>query len=76
MLRKISPNIAIIAVLIYLTMFCINRVNSAMGFMTNDFTIITVLALCASSLINSCIIINDLRRRAKRRRARRRRAED
>lgn len=70
MLRKLLPHAAIILSGMYLVFFLIDRVNSAMAFIDNRITKALLLALCAISVFNACLLIRDDRRRERAQQAR------
>lgn len=72
MLRKILPHVAIVISVVYFVLFSIDRVNTAMGFISNDITKWLLVILGAVSIWNAVLIVRDDRRRMRRRAAARR----
>lgn len=69
MLRKLLPHVAIIISGMYFVFFCIDRVNSAMGFIDNGLTKGLLVVLGVVSVINAVFLIRDNRRKERRRQA-------
>lgn len=72
LLRKILPHAAIVLGGMYVVFYCIDRVNTAMGFINNDITKALLLVFCIIGGVNACVIISDDRKRARRKAKRRR----
>jgi len=73
MIGKIVPHVAIIATIIYMTMFITNLISSNVGMMSKTFTQVVSLILCAATLFDAIVLMYGNRKRAlymeKRRRA-------
>jgi len=63
MLRKILPHICIIISLMMLTLYVIDRINSAMNFIDNDYFKFLLLIYCLAVIPTSIYLIADNRRR-------------
>lgn len=66
-LIKAIPHISIILSGMLLTLLVIDRINSAMNFINNDYTKIIILILCLLTVFQSIIQIIAMRRLPKRR---------
>lgn len=65
-MKKILNHSAIILSLFYLTLFVIDKINSAMQFIENDITKALILVLAAVSTVNAIIAISADRKKRKR----------
>ena len=65
-MKKILNHSAIILSLFYLTLFVIDKINSAMQFIENDITKAIILVLAAVSTVNAIIAISADRKKRKR----------
>ena len=65
-MKKILNHSAIILSLFYLTLFVIDKINSAMQFIENDITKALILVLAAVSTINAVFAISADRKKRKR----------
>lgn len=65
-MKKILNHSAIILSLFYLTLFVIDKINSAMQFIENDITKALILVLAAVSTVNAIITISADRKKRKR----------
>ena len=65
-MKKILNHSAIILSLFYLTLFVIDKINSAMQFIENDITKTIILVLAAVSTVNAIIAISADRKKRKR----------
>lgn len=65
-MKKILNHSAIILSLFYLTLFVIDKINSAMQFIENDITKALILVLAAVSTVNAIFAISADRKKRKR----------
>lgn len=65
-MKKILNHSAIILSLFYLTLFVIDKINSAMQFIENDITKAIILVLAAVSTVNAIFAISADRKKRKR----------
>lgn len=65
-MKKILNHSAIILSLFYLTLFVIDKINSAMQFIENDITKAIILVLAAVSTVNAVFAISADRKKRKR----------
>ena len=65
-MKKILNHSAIILPLFYLTLFVIDKINSAMQFIENDITKALILVLAAVSTVNAIFAISADRKKRKR----------
>ena len=65
-MKKILNHSAIILSLFYLTLFVIDKINSAMQFIENDITKALILVLAAVSMVNAVFAISADRKKRKR----------
>ena len=64
-MKKILNHSAIILSLFYLTLFVIDKINSAMQFIENDITKALILVLAAVSTVNAIFAISADRKKRK-----------
>ena len=65
-MKKILNHSAVILSLFYLTLFVIDKINSAMQFIENDITKALILVLAAVSTVNAIFAISADRKKRKR----------
>lgn len=65
-MKKILNHSTIILSLFYLTLFVIDKINSAMQFIENDITKALILVLAAVSTVNAIFAISADRKKRKR----------
>ena len=65
-MKRILNHSAVILSLFYLTLFVIDKINSAMQFIENDITKALILVLAAVSTVNAIIAISADRKKRKR----------
>ena len=65
-MKRILNHSAVILSLFYLTLFVIDKINSAMQFIENDITKALILVLAAVSTVNSIFAISADRKKRKR----------
>ena len=61
--RKLLPHLCIVAAGMMIVFFCIDRVNTPIGFMANEFHKWLSLLLAVSCIVYSVMTISDQRRR-------------
>ena len=64
-MKKILNHSAVILSLFYLTLFVIDKINSAMQFIENDITKVLILVLAAVSTVNAIFAISADRKKRK-----------
>ena len=64
-MKKILNHSAVILSLFYLTLFVIDKINSAMQFIENDITKALILVLAAVSTVNAIFAISADRKKRK-----------